>query len=269
MENDHYTCSPNESVIEEHKKNDEITVKENKNVISVNVRSPSANRHKTVECRICLRKMRSDNIKRHMKTHRHIHHLEDDEVRAEIIKRKKLLEFNNEGKKFVKKVAEEEGYQYYDSINDAANEELLEESMLCDNKDYLDTIELGRRVNNVIDKGIVHEESLDKHRKDALKLYRKQKPTRDLTQVELRAWQRELQTVIETPTDREIIWVIGLKGNEGKTWYQDYLASLHGYTRVVRLDLKLNTQNVLYILSKRPLCTTDIFLFNERRAPNN
>ena len=50
MENDHYTCSPNESVIEEHKKNDEINVKENKNVISVNVRSPSANRHKMVEC---------------------------------------------------------------------------------------------------------------------------------------------------------------------------------------------------------------------------
>ena len=31
----------------------------------------------------------------------------------------------------------------------------------------------------------------------------------------------------------------------------------------------MNTQNVLHVLSKRPLCTTDIFLFNERCAVNN
>ena len=58
-------------------------------------------------------------------------------------------------------------------------------------------------------------------------------------------------------------------GNEGKTWFQDYLSALYGYTRVVRLDLKLKTANVLYVLRKRPLCSTDIFLFNERRALNN
>ena len=58
-------------------------------------------------------------------------------------------------------------------------------------------------------------------------------------------------------------------GNEGKTWFQDYLSALYGYTQVVRLYLKLKTANVLYVLRKRPLCSTDIFLFNERRALNN
>jgi len=269
IEDDNYTCSPKESVKDEQEKDDEINVKINKNVISVNVKSTSANRNKTVECRICLRKMRSDTLKRHMQTHRDIRHLEADEVRTEIKKRKKLHDIDKERKQSVKNIAKEEGYRYYDYVSDVEDEELLEESMLCDDKYHLDTIELGRRVNKIIDKGIVHEESLQKYRKDALKLYRKQKPTRDLTQVELRAWQQELQTIIETPTEREIIWVQGTKGNEGKTWYQDYLAALHGYARVVRLDLKLNTQNVMYILNKRPLCTTDIFLFNERRALNN
>ena len=61
--------------------------------------------------------------------------------------------------------------------------------MLCDNNDYLDTIELGRRINAIIDKEIVQEESLRKHREDALNLYRKQKYTRDMLQVELRLWQ--------------------------------------------------------------------------------
>ena len=61
----------------------------------------------------------------------------------------------------------------------------------------------------------------------------------------------------------------GTKGNEGNNWFQDYLAALHGYVEVVRMDLKLKTGNVLYILRKRPLCATDIFLFNERRALNN
>ena len=58
-------------------------------------------------------------------------------------------------------------------------------------------------------------------------------------------------------------------GNEGKTCFRDYLSALYGYARVVRLDLKLKTANVVYVLRKRPFCSTDIFLFNERRALNN
>ena len=35
---------------------------------------------------------------------------------------------------------------------------------------------------------------------------------------------------------------------------------------VTRLDLRNKTSNILYALSKRPLQTTDIFLFNDTRA---
>ena len=68
----------------------------------------------------------------------------------------------------------------------------LEEQLLQDNRDYLDNIELGKQINAIIDKAEVQEESLSKHRKDAPDLYRKRKPTRDMSHVELRPWQQEL-----------------------------------------------------------------------------
>ena len=136
----------------------------------------------------------------------------------------------------------------------------LEEELLQDKRDYLDNIELGKEINTIIDKGVVQEESLSKHRKDALDLYRKQKPTRDMFQVELRPWQQELIEKIAIPTERE--------GNEGKSWFHDYLSVVYGHARVVRLNLKMKTANVLNVLTKRPLNSTNIFLFNEPRAIN-
>jgi len=241
-----------------------IDVKVDNLVVKVNSRSK--NRNKTVECRVCLRVMKSDKLKRHMKTHRDIFHLDDDEVRSEIKRRKKIYETNEERIQYVKKIADEEGYDFNNIDKDKKN---LRESMLQDNKDYLETIDMGKQINEIIDEGVVHEESLVKYRKDALKLYLKQRPTRDMTQVELRPWQQELSKILSIPSDREVVWVQGIKGNEGKTWYQDHIATLYGHARVVRLDLKLNSRNVLHVLSKRPLSTTDIFLFNERRAMNN
>ena len=124
----------------------------------------------------------------------------------------------------------------------------LEEELLQDNRDYLDNIELGKQINTIIDKGVVQEESLSKHRKDALDLYRKQKPTRDMFQVELRPWQQELIEKIAIPTEREGISVQGIRGNEGKSRFQDYyLTVFYGHTRVVRLDLKMKTANVLHV----------------------
>ena len=89
-----------------------------------------------------------------------------------------------------------------------------------------------------------------------------------MLQVELRPWQQELMEMAATPTEREVIWVQGIRGNEGKSWFQDYLEVFHGHARVVRLDLKMKTAKVLHVLTNRPLSSTNIFLFNEPRAIN-
>ena len=81
--------------------------------------------------------------------------------------------------------------------------------------------------------------------------------------------QQQLLDNISSPSDREVIWVIGRKGNEGKTWFQEYLETFYGYARVMRLDLKMKTGNVLHVLTKQPLSTKDIFLFNEPRGTSH
>ena len=47
-----------------------------------------------------------------------------------------------------------------------------------------------------------------------------------MIQPELRLWQQELTKIIAVPPDREVICVQEVNGNEGKTWYQDHLATL-------------------------------------------
>ena len=232
-------------------------------------------RHGQVECTVCFRMMRSDHLKRHMRKHRDLYSLDENGMREEIKERKRKYEDREERKRLVLEIVQQENAPLEcievqsSPTKTPLDIETLEEELLQDNQDYLENIELGKQINTIIDKGVVREESLSKHRKDALDLYRKQKPTRDMLQVELRHWQQELMDIIATPTEREVIWVQGIKGNEGKSWFQDYLTSFYGHARVVRLDLKMKTANVLHVLTKRPLSSTNIFLFNEPRAINN
>ena len=158
-------------------------------------------------------------------------------------------------------------HEYCDiEVLDALKPISIEKQLLDDEQIYSRTIERGKIIMDVLEKGNVREESLSKDNRDALKMYRKQMSTHNLCNIELHPWQQQLMDNISTPSDREIIWIIGRKGNEGKTWFQEYLESFYGYARVVRLDLKMKTSNVLHVLTKRPLSTTDIFLFNEPRA---
>ena len=240
------------------------------NVSEKRVRTETKN--KQVECRVCLRRMRSDHLKRHMLKHRELHTLDEDEMRGEIKRRKKLQETREEREQLVRQIAEEEGLpsEYCDVVvPDTLRPVSVEKELMDDNLIYNRKIEHGKIICNILENGCVQEDSLSKNNKECLKLYRKQMSMRPLNNVELRLWQQQLKDIIQTPSEREVIWIIGQKGNEGKTWFQEYLETFYGYARVVRLDLKMRTANVLHVLTKRPLSTTDIYLFNEPRAVNN
>ena len=142
----------------------------------------------------------------------------------------------------------------------------MKEELLQNNKEYLDKIELGKDIALIIDEGVVQEESLTIRRKEALELFRKQMPKIDIHLVQLRPWQQTLMEMTTKPSQRKVLWVWGSNGNEGKSWFQSYLQTFYGYARVVRLDLRNKTPNIMHALSKRPLQTTDIFLFNDTRA---
>ena len=53
-------------------------------------------RHSQVECTTCFRKMRSDNLKRHLKTHRDLYSLDEKDMREEIKERKRKYEHRQE-----------------------------------------------------------------------------------------------------------------------------------------------------------------------------
>ena len=229
-------------------------------------------RHAQVECTVCFRKMRSNNLKRHMRKHRDLYSLDENDMREEIKERKRQYDDREERRRLVHEIARQEGASLEcveGQIDTPVDGESLEDELLKGNREYLNKIELGKQITVIIEKGTVKEESLTKHRKDALYLYRKQRAGRGTTHMELRPWQQELMERITTPTEREIIWVQGMRGNEGKSWFQEYLAAFYGHARVVQLDLKMKSSNVLHALTKQPLSSIDMFLFNEPRAKNH
>ena len=213
--------------------------------------------------------MRSDHVKRHMRTHNDILDMTDDEAREELRTRHTAELHREERRQEIKEIALQEGIPINNALSSstsALDTSNLKESLLDDNQDYLDRIELGKQIAAIIDEAVVREESLTTARKEALDLYRKQMPRIDIKSVQLRPWQAVLMKITQRPSHRQIIWVQGMRGNEGKSWFQGYLETFYGYARVARLDLRDKTGNILHTLSKRPLQTTDIFLFNDTRA---
>ena len=66
----------------------------------------------------------------------------------------------------------------------------------------------------------------------------------------------------DNPNERQIIWVTGIAGNEGKSFFQNYIKSIYGTRRVILLDMIKRGENILHILRKQSLICKDIFLFN-------
>ena len=184
----------------------------------------SKNRNKVVSCIICDKTVRSDVLKRHMRTHE-------------------------------RKIS---------PVCMSSADEVVEE-MEQNKENFEQNIALGRRIVKRLSEGGIPEASLSKRHKYSLELYRRNRTSLIVDDVKLRNWQQDLMTRIDRPSLREIIWVVGACGNEGKTWFQNYLESFYDYEKVACLDLDGRSQDILHALSKRPLELTDIFLFNISR----
>ena len=86
-----------------------------------------------------------------------------------------------------------------------------------------------------------------------------------LSQYTLRPWQQKLLEYMK-PSNREIIWVFGTIGNEGKSWFQQYLTSYFGSSRVFSTNVKKHSDGILHTLSKSVYSLIDVFLFNIPRS---
>ena len=67
----------------------------------------------------------------------------------------------------------------------------------------------------------------------------------------LRPWQEEALKLFNVPSERQVIWIVGCQGYEGKSWFQNYVEAYFGYQRVARIDLRIKHANVCNVLKKR------------------
>ena len=236
------------------------------------------NRHKTVMCNVCGNVMRDDTIKRHMST-KHGNEGHHQSQRQATLDSDTPAEDVCQDRSFASDATEvcNQHYQATAAILTSVQQPMktadnvnasLEYELVRDNETYTKKLEIGGQVSVILLSGKIMEKSLSKHNKFCLELFRACQPTLDVANAELRLWQEQLLDIIneDEMNDRKIIWVKGEKGDEGKSWFQSYVQSLHGAHRVARFDITNKTADLLHIMTRCSLATTDIFLFNQQRC---
>ena len=198
-----------------------------------------ASGHRTLECPMCKRMMRSDNLRRHWR------------------KKHKMFDM-----KLTVKVESNATDSESASTSGDLKMEILDNAKVYDEK-----IKLGENIFNVLMETNTKEDSLSRRHKEAFDLYQSKKLALNVDDdIKLFPWQNELLNVVQNKTYREVFWVKGARGNEGKTWFQNYVQSYLGIERVVQLDLKNSVGNIMQVLRKLPLSSVDTFLFNDARS---
>merc|ERR1711954_26586 len=145
-------------------------------------------------------------------------------------------------------------------------DEELEKRVSAKMEEFNRKIELGRKLNKIMDKHGYNENGLDNDMMVALKTYELRGKNMDMKDIEWRGWQMDLRQYLDKPCDRKVIWVVGNDGNEGKSFFQENIREEFGYSRVCTLELSENPRNTFHILGKLCSTNTDIFLFNVARA---
>ena len=199
-------------------------------------------RHKKVNCRICLKTMRSDNLKKHMKQHE---------------KKPPQKEVTPPQKEVTEKI------EYQSTLDRVA----LENVIVGDINEYKRKLELGREVKLIVQELNEPTVGLRKEHAEALELFEKHGQVKDVKPVEWRPWQKGVLEYINNPTQRRIIWVVGGRGDEGKSFFQDRIEEQYGMHRVCAMDFTESSRNLLDCMRKEvDIITTDIFLFNIERG---
>ena len=236
-------------------------------------------RHKKVECRICLKTMRSDILERHMKKHEkksngieeagssgsgvceNVGKHKQVECRIclktmrsdNLVRHMKTHEKKTNGMDVVT-----EKIEYNSKIDDIA----LENKIMNDANEYRRKLELGRKVKEIALKNDIPAASLSKDNKEALELFENRGQEKEIEAVEWRPWQMDILEYVNNPTKRRIIWIVGKNGNEGKTFFQDKIEEQYGRHRVFQMELDESSRDILHIMKKCVDMQTDIFLFN-------
>ena len=215
-------------------------------------------RNKQVVCQKCCRVMRSDHLNKHMKVHEKYNEnsLDSKSIYSSRTSLDNESEFGSSATDWEAPVQKETPLE----------REAIIKTIKLDAAEYRNKLKLGKIIYEKIEEHEIPEESLRREYKEAKELYIKHKKNIDLDNVILRPWQKALLEYIK-PSTREVIWVIGKHGNEGKSWFQEYMESKFGWEKVIcGMDIKMKKGSICHVLSKRSLMTIDTFLFDVGKA---
>ena len=214
-----------------------------------------------VYCKVCMKTMRSDILLRHMKQHENKSKREENiSQNNKTINNKELdIKCEHETSSLI---SSRSNLPDISSKYSGYDDDALRKTLKTCNEEYREKIKLGERVYKIIAEDDISEESIPPVYKDSLNLFVKQKQIMDQQNIILREWQEDLLNKIENPTYRDVIWVKGANGCEGKSWFQGYVETKFGWNRVVSgMDIKAKNSSICHALGKRPLTTTDIFFY--------
>ena len=204
-------------------------------------------RNKFVSCTICSKSLRSDKIKLHEERHRKQHG--------------KQTKYQMKHCSICKKSMIAGNLTRHIKVHNNSKKEILE-NIISDQKSYEDLGNKGKILKELMDKEDIDSLSL---RKDHLKALEVNSLRKQQQFESLNPWQEKLLSFME-PSKREIIWVCGVKGAEGKSWFQGYLEHHYTHKKVFRTSIDRNKESILHSLSKKTLSLLDVFVFNIPRS---
>ena len=204
--------------------------------------------------------MRSDNLNKHIKVHEKYN---ENSLYSKSIYSSRASLHKDDESEFSSSATDWEAPEQREPF---LEREAIIKTIKLDAAEYKNKLNLGKIIYEEIEEHEIPEESLRREYKEAKELYIKHKKNIDLDNVILRPWQKALLEYIK-PSTREVIWVIGKHGNEGKSWFQEYMESKFGWGKVIcGMDIKMKKGSICHVLSKRSLMTTDTFLFDVGKA---
>ena len=201
-------------------------------------------KHHPIQCNFCDKYMRSDNLKRHLSQHKN---KSKYPISRCYICNKSMI-----------------AWHFKRHLKTHSNSmKSMTEDIRSNQIKYAEKEELGRIVKKVLETEEINPKSLSKQSIEALEAYSAR--TFSDTVYALNVWQNDLMELMK-PSHREVIWVTGQTGGEGKSWVQGYIECHYGSKRVFRSSINKNSESIFHALSKRTLELIDIFVFNIPRS---
>ena len=195
-------------------------------------------KNKQVSCKICFKSMRSDHLNLHMKVHitytsPEVQSENSEEICKDIVndivdkmfmQENSTLEITHEeqhDQPTLKRKLTNDDEEYQSNIKKKYKIDVgdLKKAMEKENDEYNYKLAFGEAIEKVLREGKVNQASLSKDKKEALEAYRKEDDQFDVYKdAVLYPWQQELMKHM-IPTDRQVIWVVGEKTDEGNFFF--------------------------------------------------